>query len=523
MASEHKACARPSRGAAWITVAAAAALCPIAAAQAQQVDPNSATVPVPAIQVPSVDPTPVSRGREDEMAAPVDRPMSSVKQASDPATALPGARTIAEIPDPEPAAAQVYGPPAPKAEKGRIPDISWTESPPQVPSALDEAINIVTRNYPSAKSARAALAAAASDVSAAKWLRFPALTGNLSYLNNDSTPEPQVAVELPVWTGGRIGAGIRRARASEDASSAGYVETVQTLALTTVQAYFEIARLAQREQLLAESLQEHRRLVGTIERRYEQEVSPLADLELARSRAAQIEQEYTVTRSQRRTTLRILAELIADPNYDLGTIPAYKIVEIDNRDGLEDQTVAYDPSLKRLNALVDVARADLDSRKASIFPQLNAQYSYDDVFGSRVGMVLRQQTSGGLSQISQIESSRLRIQGALEDVRVTDQQLRRQVANDLIDYDAAKARATISMSASDTASRVSESYMRQFIAGRRSWLDVMNALREAVTAQLGKVDAQVAAMATSVRLILRSGRWHPVFEKSAGEPAGKGN
>ncbi|MEJ5977053.1 TolC family protein [Novosphingobium sp. PS1R-30] len=455
------------------------------------------------------------------MAKPVDVPPATPDRGG--ARLQPGQTPTFDPPTVQGPAVEVYGPPAPKATKGKIPQIGWTDAPPQVPPALDEAISIVTRNYPSAKSARAALAAAASDVSAAKWLRFPNLTGNVAYLDNNSSPDPQVAVELPVWTGGRIGAGIRRARAAEDATSADYVVTIQSLAQTTSQAYFEVARLAQREQLLADSVREHQRLVGTMERRVEQEVSPLADLELARSRAAQIEQEYTVTRAQRRSTLRILAELIADPNYDLGPIPPYKIVELPNRDSLEEQAIAYDPTIKRLNSLVDLARADFDARKASLFPQLNAQYSYDNVFGSRVGFVLRQQATGGLSQLSQVDASRLRIQGALEDVRVTDQQLRREIANDLIEYDAAKARAQISTGASETASRVSESYMRQFIAGRRSWLDVMNALREAVTAQIGKVDAQVGAMSASVRLLLRSGRWHPVFEQPATVPVSKEN
>ena len=417
----------------------------------------------------------------------------------------------------------VYGPPTPKVEKGKLADISWTEAPPQVPPALDEAINIVTRNYPSAKSARAALGAAAADVRAARWRRFPSVSGNLAYIDDSNSPEPQIVAEVPVWSGGRISADIRRAKAAEDASSSAYIETVQTLAQTTAQAYFDVVRLAQREQLLAESLKEHQRLVATMERRVEQEVSPEADLNLARSRAAQIEQEYTVNRAQRRSTLRILAELIADPNYDLGGIPPYNIVELPNRDALEEQGVAYDPELRRLNALVAVANADLDVSKASILPQVAAQYSYDNVFGNRMGLVLRQQTNGGLSQFSQVERSRLQIQAALENVRVSEQQLRREIANDIIEYDAAKARAQISSGAASTAARVSESYMRQFITGRRSWLDVMNALREAVNAEIGRVDSEATAMSAAVRLTLRSGRWRPVFGRSAAAAADGGN
>jgi adhesin transport system outer membrane protein len=419
-----------------------------------------------------------------------------------------------EVAAPAQSGAVLYGPPTPKVKKGELADIAWPPAPDEVPPALEQAINIVTRNYPSAKAGRAALRAAASDVKAARWLRFPSLSGNVSYLDANSNPDPQLVVEQPIWTGGRIGAGIRRAKATEDASSASYVETVDQLAATTTQTYFEIARLTRREQLFADSFKEHLRLVETMERRVAQEVSPLADLELARSRAAQIEQEYTVTRAQRQTALRLMAELIADPSYDLGPIPYYQSdIELPNREVLEDQAVSYNPTLRRLGANADVAQADLDTRKSAILPQLNAQYSYDEVFGSRVGLVVRSQTSGGLSQFSQISSARLRIQSALEARREAEQKLRRDVASDIIEFDAAKARASISTRASDTALRVSESYVRQFIAGRRSWLDVMNALREAVTAQAGKVDAEFTAMSTAVQLLLRSGRWQPEFNR----------
>jgi adhesin transport system outer membrane protein len=421
--------------------------------------------------------------------------------------------TKSEVAGPTTGEVSLYGPPMPKVQRGRLGQIEWLEAPPEVPPALDAAVRIVTKTYPSAKSGRAALRAANSDVKAARWLRFPSISGNIAYRDSDSNPEPQLIVEQPLWSGGRIGANIKRAKAEEQASSAEYVATVQDLAITTARTYFEIALFTRREQLLSDSLREHLRLVATMERRVEQEVSPLADLELARSRSAQVEQEYTSTRSQRLTALRVLAELISDPSYDLGPIPAFQAsAEIPNAVALEDQAVAFDPTLSRLNAEADVARADLDARKASILPQINAQYSYDEIYGSRMGLVVRAQTTGGLSQVSEVNSARLRIQSALEARRQAEQRLRRDVAAALIEYDAAKARASISTRASDTAARVSESYVRQFIAGRRSWLDVMNALREAVSAQVGKADAEISAMSTSVQLLLRSGRWRPQFD-----------
>lgn len=447
-----------------------------------------------------------------ETALPESAPPSEPESSGSP-DALPSPPQVMG-PSSTIASDTFYGPPVPKSHRGDVPVIDWTEPGEIVPPALDEAVNLVTKNYPSALSARAALQAAASDVKSAKWLRFPSLSGNLAYLDDDRGATPQVIVEAPIWSGGRITSNIRRAKAEEDVSSARYVEIVQELALTTSQAYFEVARLTKREQLLESSLKEHIALVQTMERRVVQEISPQADLELARSRAAQIEQEYTVAASQRRTTLRVLAELIADTTYDLGPLPQYDPESaLTNRESLEDQAIAYSPTLKRLHSEANVARAELESRRASLFPQVGAQYSYDDVFGSRVGVVVRAQNSGGLSQLSDVNSARLRIQSALEDIRVAEQKLRRDIESALIQYDASKRRAEISQSAATTAARVSASYTRQFIAGRRSWLDVMNALREAVTAEIGRTESEVIVMATASQLLLQSGRWRPVFSE----------
>lgn len=475
----------------WLALAAASLLLPAGSALAAQtaaVDGEPETAPQQAPADAQDPPAPVRRPA-DMGAPPVVDPDKPVVQA------------------------EYYGPPSPKSEKGKLPEIGWVPAPAGVPPALENAVQIVTTNYPSVKSSRAALRAAASDVRAAKWLRAPSLTADLAYRDADNSPVPQFTVELPVWTGGRIGAAIDRAEASEEVSSSRYLETVQTLALSTIQTYFQIAQLTFRQQALAGSVSEHRKLVGTMERRVAQEVSPLADLELARSRTAQVEQEYNLIRSQRDTALRVMAELVADPNYDLGPLPFYDpSVPLPDTTALEDQAVAFDPTRRRLLSEADEANAQYKATKASLFPQVASQYTYDDFYGSRVGLVLKMQTSSGLSQFAQVEGARLRIDAANQQVVVAEQQLRRTIASDVIEYQAARERSGISADASATAAKVSASYMRQFIAGRRSWLDVMNALREAVSAQIGLSDAEMTVLWARSRLLLRSGRWHPTFD-----------
>jgi len=447
-------------------------------------------------------------------------PAASPPAAPSMSGPLPGTAHVAQPrmgpPAPgSPEDTQVDGPALPRPHRGKLAPIDWPKAPEAFPEALEQAVNLVTRNYPTTGSARAALRAAAQDLRTAQWLRLPSLSANVTYLNRYyNSPTPQVIVQAPVWTGGRIEASVRRARATEDASSAQYLDTVHSLALTTVQTYFDIVRLTQREQLLTGSLKEHQRLVDTMKRRYDQDVSPLADLELAKSRTAQVEQDLNLSRAQRETSLRIMAQLIADPSYDIGPIPWYNPeLDVPNPDALEEQAVAYSPLLRRLQAESDVSRADLSTRKASLLPQLDAQYSYDDFYGHRVGGVVRVQNDP--SQFTQISAARARIDAADESRRSSELQLRREVASDLIEFRAAKERATISHLAAEATNRVSESFMRQFIAGRRSWLDVMNELREAVTAQISESEAKVTVMATATRLAIETGRWRPKFDPAA--------
>ena len=103
---------------------------------------------------------------------------------------------------------------------------------------------------------------------------------------------------------------------------------------------------------------------------------------------------------------------------------------------------------------------------------------------------------------------------SIAQLATAHRQIRQRINNDMTEFDAAQSRASVSRNASFTASNVSQSYMRQFIAGRRSWLDVMNSLRETLSARLGQADAEISAMSSYVRLSLRTGRWSPFVDSA---------
>lgn len=390
-----------------------------------------------------------------------------------------------------------------------MPEIAWSAPPPQAPAGLVDAIAIVTRTDPAAQAAWMGARAALADLKGARWLRYPSLTTDLSVANATNKVAPSLVVEMPIWAGGQISAAIRRARELESASLARWHETVLDLALEVNRTYFDIVLYSRLELLYRESLEEHENLVASMERRVAQEVSPLADLELVRSRTAQIEQELASISSQRVTALQNLAELVRDPAYRLGPFPQFTPTPVEWND-IVVEAVEYSPARARLLFESDALRSEVSIARASILPRVSAQYSYNEITGSRVGVGMRLQAQSGLSQFSAVSSANSRYAQSLDQVRLAERQIRQETANEVVAYDAAVRRATASGAAAQTATRVSQSYMRQFIAGRRSWLDVMNSLRESLSARSGLAQAEVLAQSTAVRLHLRSGRWQPV-------------
>lgn len=412
---------------------------------------------------------------------------------------------------------KTYGPTLPQAVNARAsqPTLDWADAPPTVPAKLAEAISKVSQSNPSVTAAWFAVRASEADLRSAKWRRFPTLSAQLNtWSQGQNRAVPTLQLGLPVYTFGRIGAGIDKAEAEQALAVSAWRQRVLDMAVAVNQAYYQYLLSSEREAILAEGVAEHEKLVASMERRVQQEVSPLADLELARGRSAQVQQELNIASAQRGTALSILRELIQDPEFDPGTTPKFDSNAFaETWDGAEQEAVDYDPARERLRAQAQAARHEISAARAAIFPQVDAVYSYDEIFGSRVGLALKLQSAPGLSQLAQVSGAQARYSQALSQIGDLERQLRQDVASQVIQYRAALARGAISLQASFTAERVSGSYVRQFIAGRRSWLDVMNAVRENISARLSETDAKFTVMSTNSQLYLRTGKWQPQIQE----------
>lgn len=416
------------------------------------------------------------------------------------------------------ASAQAYGPASAEAGEPTVAPAA-AEPPPAVVPELATLAARAAESHPSVEAARATLRAAATDVRAAKWQRGPSVSvealsfeGGAPVVRGDNFAA-NLVLDQPLWQGGRIGGTIDRAQAIERLSVAQASEAAQQIALRTTAAYFDLVRATRRAMILERGLAEHRNLVESITRRVQQDVSPRVDLDLARARTAQLEDQLTAAVALRTTNLQRLRELLGQPDYSLPAIPFYDAALHHPPVGraIEDATLCS-PARARLQAEALVARADAKLAKAQYMPRVSAIFSSNEVTGERVGVVFRAGTNGGLSQFEAESAARIRREAAELRVGAVERDLRDAVTADVAENEAARARILSSGAAASASRAVTDSYQRLFVVGRRSWLEVMNAALETTQAELAADDAEVAAMASAARLSLLTCRWRPEIE-----------
>ncbi|MBF0462736.1 MAG: TolC family protein [Magnetococcales bacterium] len=370
-------------------------------------------------------------------------------------------------------------------------------------------------SYPAIRSKQAAKEAAKADLEGAEWQRYPTpgvQLGRDSHGANTTT----LSLEQPLWTGGRITAAIDAAEARHGAAGEGINESQQEILLRVIAAYVEATREHSRQEILIKQVRRQERLLEMIARRVQTEASPTVDRELAETRMHLAVTELSVGTQAYNNAMTMLSELAGEPV----TQPMPVVVDAanlpPNQDTLLTEAVAQSPTLARMKMEENAARADVDSKRSVFWPQVVARYESTtspaslgsdlQVHDSRMLMMLSSQVGAGLSNVSGLQSAQSRLRSLELDRESTVRDLRTSLNMDWDTLVAARLRLRhAELSRSGTA-EVFDSYTRQYVIGRKSWLDVMNAVREDIQAELAVEDTQAEINVATLRIQTRTNR-----------------
>ncbi|SNS84011.1 outer membrane protein, adhesin transport system [Noviherbaspirillum humi] len=380
-------------------------------------------------------------------------------------------------------------------------------APAQAQTAtFDEVLAAALVSHPLMLGRRAAREGALADREAAEWARYP--TPSVEATSRNVNGSRGVArLEQPLYAGGRIDAGIAAAGHRLEGAGAAVDETGMELRLRVIAACVEVLRHKARLKHAGAAVAEHERLLEMIKRRVQQEVSSQIDQRLAESRLAQAVNDRSAIEQSLRNALAQLSQLAGKPVTDLGAAGLSDEHAPPSQDMALQQALDHSPVMKRLAAEEAAAGADIDVRRAAMLPQLalRLEQTSAPLSERRAMLVLQAQPGAGLAARSAVQSAISRRDAIRMQREAAQRDIAERISIDWSELLAARERSSTAEQARLASTDVFESYTRQYVIGRKSWLDVLNAVREAVQAELALEDARAQAVSASLRLRAQTG------------------
>ena len=328
-----------------------------------------------------------------------------------------------------------------------------------------------------------------------------------------------------LWTGGRLTAQSNKAKANQEIERARLLEIQQALALKTLQAWVELV-IAQRYQVvLQKSKDTQSQFLSKIERRAEQGMSSLSEVQFSKLRLQQVVQEVSNARQQEAQAWIHLKQWVPEaPTAPLQFKLQHEIARANSVSSLatelatidlmqwESLSIARSPTLLRLAGLLQVQLAEFQEKSASLQPEVylraehqRGNYAYTHLPPvNRVFVGLTASTGAGLSLSHQLAALENKRNGTQQDKVAAQRAVMESIQTDYVNANARQSKTTALRFNVDSAQELQAAWERQFISGKKTWIDVMNAARENTQAKLAVIENEMAFLQSYYRLKIQA-------------------
>ena len=395
------------------------------------------------------------------------------------------------------------------------PLINSFDHPRAIDSALVRLIRMTTLAHPAVEVERIQAKASQEDLEAAKLLRYPNLSATAQ--TDRGRLGTVIGVDVPLWNAGRITAQIDAAKFGIEVQDAKTIEVQQNLALRVVDAW-QTARSAQEKLIVLSYTKAKLELLqAMMARRVDAQVSPAIESELVTTRLLQNQSDESIATAGLVLGLKKLTQLTREPvrGQDLTTAQSNQAFDTLGLDPSVLIKYAQDvmlpeqhPSLERAKKTAQVSLQESEVRSAARFPEVFFRLQRQDTnLGTKSNSAfvgLRYETGAGLSSAALARSASERALASEKSIETVRSELTENFESERENLRTNLAR-TNSLGGVVASSRlVLESYERLFIAGRRTWQEVINALRESNDYQVSLAESRIQSVASAWRLRIRA-------------------
>ena len=374
---------------------------------------------------------------------------------------------------------------------------------------LEQVLRIAAETHPSIAQRLSEQGASDYSVAGARWQRWPGVSMSSSRGPLGSTLT-ELQLEQPLWTGGRITANINAAEARAEAARHSVLEVRKTIIERAINAYAEAMRLQSRITIANSAIEDFEALTAMIDRRVDNGISPKADAVNVRARLQQANSERLQLQLQRRNT-RTELELLIGQRFSELTVPQALLPSAISLEDAVHIALENAPELARLNAEERVAEETIAATRSSLSPTLSLRYQR--IFGGstlyatdQLFLGVTYQPGSGLSSLSAISEAEARRTGTTYAREATRLELMNRVRNLWQQADSSRRELRVLGDLVASTQEVYASCLRQFPVGRRTWLEVLLARRDATQAQYALSDTQWMGFAAELKLQLVTGQ-----------------
>ncbi|MFB2538501.1 MULTISPECIES: TolC family protein [unclassified Acinetobacter] len=382
---------------------------------------------------------------------------------------------------------------------------------------IDSLMKQAVAQHPSVQASQAEQQVTALQASIAEYQQYPSLTAQSQY-NQHSQLSHQVNLRQPLWSGGQMTADVYEAHYKDYASKMAVLEQQNLVAKNTIEIWQSYVEAQSLKMVYADVIRELLQYKEMMQRRVNQGVSAPIELELLENRLLLARTQYDAATEQQKIAKARLNYLlkdnqIEDKDFDLDYMQALlNKAQLDLAE-IEKKVLAQDggnslmhPSLFKSKYQIKAAEQSIKSSEAQIFPtiytQVGYQYNPDAIRknDTQISIGMSFSTGAGLSKWVQPKIAQAQLQTLQANQLATQQQLyetmQTQYQQLMNNYHQIKA---LNLTVTG-AKAVSESYQRQFVVGRKTWLEVMNAVREGMDNQSQLMRADILFLANYYKL-----------------------
>jgi len=385
---------------------------------------------------------------------------------------------------------------------------------------IRELIELAQANHPSVnvRHHEARAAQAGLDGARAQYLPSP----SIQYQHDHRDRNAQVSLTQPLWAGGRLDAGLEAAQYRVEEAEHAVQEIRLELAYRVSSAWGTWLQARGRIGALESGVDLLQKYAESVNRRIAAGASGAVDRDLVHARLAQTRGDLSAARAAERTACARLSQLTGQPlngseiryeNWE-DALFVKDIVSLPSLSSITEQALANSPALRRRQSALGAAQAEVEQRRAARWPTVNLrlQHQRGDVPSagrieseSRAMVVLDYSPGAGNSLSAQIDEAAARARATQSEIEIIRSETSDASATDYEEITSAQERLEQLHNTLKANDAVLASYNRLFVAGKRSWLDVLNTAREVTQTRVGVADARAQLASSRVRLLLRTG------------------